>query len=334
MPPKRMGKLAMDGCAKQQAKLEKGVGQMTGRTTIFICHVRPSRRKAIEAAAFEMLCLLTDLKAERRLGGPLAEKGSIYWIQVPTALADESSERFPRSGYTHAVDRLEPLDRIPNRKKGTLRWRKQYFKATRVYTGDSSLLRELAPDRRAFAIKGKDGRIRTVRGYRGDGSPSGRRGLPVCDARLLNNIVKPYGLKGALFLDPFAGGGGIALEAMADGALVFTADVDPVVSPGLKQIGAIHTIADARCLPYPDAEFHAIATEPPYLERLGPIAADALAELARVLVPGGRMAMLCADWQMSDLASKAKTLGLVKCLGLRINRKGTACGILAWQRES
>lgn len=295
-----------------------------------VCHVRTGRKKAIEAAAMEMLCLLRDLSPERCRGGPFASQGGVFWIQIAEASLDEAMHRFSRLGYTRAIDRLELITRSQLKKTRSVRWRKHYYRVVRVYEEDSSLLRAQAPDRREFVILGSDGRARAVRGYRGDGTRSGRRGLPVCDARLVTNLARPDRPRATRFLDPFGGAGGIALEALACGFSVFTADIDPVVSPGLKQLGACHQVVDARRLPFPDSSFHAIATEPPYHEGLGDLVVEALGEMKRVLAPGGRMVVFCADWQSDLLRSRAEALGLCRFFESPINRKGTACTVLAW----
>jgi hypothetical protein len=216
------------------------------KTVQFVCHIHSGRKKAIEAAVIEMLCLLRDLSPAQLLGGPLAEQGGVFWMEIPEVSVDEALDRFPRLGYTKAVDKMEVLHRMPPNDKGIVRWRKRYFRLVRVYQEDRSLLRDQAPDRREFVLVAADGSVRTTKGYRGNGTNLERRGLPVCDARLLVNITRPDKPRGMRFLDPFGGAGGIALEALASGLSVFTTDIDVVVSQGLKQFGAYHGISDVR----------------------------------------------------------------------------------------
>ena len=91
-------------------------------------------------------------------------------------------------------------------------------------------------------------------------------------------------------------------------------------------------VADARRLPFGDGTLSAIATEPPYDERAGPALADAYAEMCRVLKPGGRLALLCAEWQAAFLRASAGSLGLSPYLDSAINRKGTNCVAMAWRK--
>jgi tRNA (guanine10-N2)-dimethyltransferase len=169
-----------------------------------------------------------------------------------------------------------------------------------------------------------------VRGYRGDGAPLGRRGLPVCDARLLVNLVAPAGP--GWLLDPFAGVGGVALEARAAGWAVVTADLNPALRHGLDRLGGAHLVADAGRLPLRDGSVDAVATEPPYDRQVGPLAGRALAEAHRLLRPGGATAWLCAAWQAPGLRATAAGLGLAVALDTPVDRKGLPVVALAWRK--
>jgi tRNA G10 N-methylase Trm11 len=152
----------------------------------------------------------------------------------------------------------------------------------------------------------------------------------VCDSRLLVNLVAPAGP--GWLLDPFAGVGGIALEAGAAGWTTVTADLDPGLRHGLGRIGAAHLVADARALPLRAGSLDAAATEPPYDRGVGPLADQALAELHRLLRPGGAAAMLCAAWQAPGLRATAAGLGWGVTLDCPVDRKGLEMVALAWRR--
>ena len=189
-------------------------------------------------------------------------------------------------------------------------------------------MREGAPDRRTFLLKTSAGDVRPVTGYRGDGGELSRRGLSVPDARLLVNLVAAE--PGALFLDPFAGVGGLIIEALASNYEVVSADWDPVLLHGLAHLGARHLVADARHLPFADETFDAIATEPPYHEEATPVVVEALDELYRVLKKGRRLATLCATSQAGALRQQAASLGLRAVLDAAIDRKGLDVVVLVW----
>lgn len=189
----------------------------------------------------------------------------------------------------------------------------------------------MAPDRRAFLVEKEAGVVQAVRGYRGDGGPTSRRGLPVCDARLLVNLVGPL-KPGMCFLDPCAGVGGLLIEARATGCHVFGADIDPFLRHGLAALCDEHHVADLRSLPYPDASIDAAATEPPYHPSATKAVVGALGELNRVLKPGGCLAVLCAAHQAAPLRARATDLSFVSFLDAPIDRSGTDVAVLAWEK--
>ena len=191
-------------------------------------------------------------------------------------------------------------------------------------------MREMAPDRRVFLHESSAGQVRRVRGYRGSEAPLTHRALPVADARLLVNLV--HEARPGLLLDPFAGAGGIVLEALANRWKVVSADIDPSLRHGLADLGAHHLVADARALPLLDGGVQAAATEPPYDHATGRLVALALTELARVVRRDGRIAVLCAGWQAAQARAAAGELGLRSYLDVAIERKGTDVVALAWRR--
>jgi SAM-dependent methyltransferase len=319
---------------------------------LLICHLRPARRKARAVAVTEALCALRDLEATAPDSGPLAEQSGVFWVEVPEDRFEQAVARLPRLGYTVAVEVLEEVG--PWRKKQRaeiLRWRKRAYWLVHVYEENAEAAREAAPDRRTFLLENENG-AREVKGYRGDGSPLSRRGLPVCDARLLVNLVTPSphpstSLRSAqdadgfpsagssasvLFLDPFAGIGGLLLEARAHGWTTLSGDVDARLRLGLHEFGATHTVFDASRLPLADDSLDAAATEPPYAEAATEAVNAAMRELARALKPGARLAVLAEAHQAKRLRETAAALPLHNFLDAPINRKGADCVVFAWEK--
>jgi SAM-dependent methyltransferase len=297
-----------------------------------VLHLRAARARARVAAVAEALALLQDLEASAPAGGPLADRGGVFWVALPERHLAAAVARLPRLGYATAVDLVVPEAQARGRSHGSTaaRRRRRPYRLRRLYQEDAAGHRERAPDRREFLVEAGDGQVRAVRGYRGGSDPLARRGLPVCDARLLVNLAAtgPPGL----LLDPFAGVGGIALEARAAGWRVLTADLDPGLRHGLGRLGATHLVADARALPLRDGSVDAVATEPPYDRQAAPPLDQVLAELARLLRPGATLAMLAAGWQAPRLRAAAAALGLAARLDCPVDRKGLEVVALAWRR--
>jgi len=297
---------------------------------LLVLHQRPSRRRARVAAVAEALALLHDLAPTAPAGGPGGDRAGRFWVELPERHLAAAVARLPRLGYSTAVDLVEAAPPAAGRAR-VGGGRGPGWRLVRLHTEDPAGHREQAPDRREFLVEGGDGRVRAVRGYRGDGRALGRRGLPVCDARLLVNLVAPAGP--GLLVDPFAGVGGVALAAAAAGWTAVTADRDPALRHGLGRLGAGHLVADARRLPLRPGSVDAVATEPPYDPTVGPLAAEVLAEVTRLLRPGGAMAWLCAAWQAPGLRGAAAGLGLRAALDTPVDRKGTPVVALAWRKR-
>lgn len=300
---------------------------------LLVCHVRPARRKAATAATAEAISLLRDLGPIPLSGGPRAEQGGVFWLSMPVAAIPTALDRMCWFGYTNAVDLAEPCSFgvAGHATVRTTMWRRKPFSLTRIYEEDRAAARERAPDRRVFAYETSLGEVRQVRGYRGSGGALTRRGLPTCDARLLVNLVTTT--PGAVFLDPFGGVGGIVLEAIGRGYRVLSCDVDPALRYGLSQLGAEHCIADASALPFESSSIDAIATEPPYHPAAESAVLGSIVEMHRVLRTGGRLSMLCADWQAANVREAAAFVGFVSCLDAPINRKGVGCVVFVWQKH-
>jgi hypothetical protein len=296
---------------------------------MLVFHLRPARRRARAAAVAEALALLGDLAPSAPAGGPLADRGGVFWVELAGRHLAAAGVRLPRLGYSTAVDLLV-ADGTGRGGGPGVRWRRRDWRLERLYAEDAVGHREQAPDRREFLFEAGGGPARPVRGYRGGGQGLARRGLPVCDARLLVNLVAPAGP--GVLLDPFAGVGGVALEARAAGWRTVTADLDPALRHGLGRLGDAHLVADARRLPLRSGCLDAVATEPPYDRAVGPLADQALAETSRLLRPGGAAAWLCAAWQAAGLRATAAGLGLRTVLDCPVDRKGLAVVALAWRR--
>jgi hypothetical protein len=300
-----------------------------------ILHVRAARSRAREAAAAEAASLLSHLGAEVLRGGPLSERPRTLCMALPAEHLEPACELLPRLGYTEAADLLEPAEPGSSGSRrnqaNLVRWKRREYWLRSVFREDVAGLRELAPDRRSFLLESADGEVREVAGYRGEGVPLKRRALPVCDARLLANLAfTPEA--GRTFLDPFAGIAGILLEARALGFRIVSCDNDPALRRGLARSAEVHCVADAAHLPLAPESIHAVATEPPFASDADAAVLSALAEISRVLKPGGKVAMMCGRGQARPLRRRAGALKLEVFMDTEVDRKGTAVNVLGWTK--
>ncbi len=309
--------------------------------TVFIFHLWNARRKSRVIAEVEAYYLLRDLEPQILQGGPLSEKKGVFWIALPKNSIGKAKARLDRLGYTQCVEIpvVVPESELPpNPQKSVMRgdlirWRKKYHKPLRIYEASSEIMWESAPDRREFLLKMSDGQFQSVRGYRGDGKALSRRGLPPYDARMLVNLVRPRDASNIIFLDPFAGIGGIILEAITSGFKVISSDIDPFLMYGLANYGSKHIISDARNMPFADESIDAIATEPPYDRIAEEIVHQAIIEMVRILKYGSRLAILCATWQARGIRKISRSLNLETILDASVNRKGTECVVFTWKKN-
>lgn len=297
-----------------------------GDANLYVFHIRPARQRARPAAAAEIRALLRDLDAMLPSGGPLGGR-PVLWASVPASRADEAVARLPRLGYVSAADLLEPA--APHGwRRDLVRWRGGWYRLRPVYREEEHA--STALEERTFLLEVAPGTFREVRAYRGDSSPTGRRGLPYYDGRLLVNLV--FSARRGRLLDPFAGAGGVVVEAVASGWQVLAGDRDRSLRRGLAASGAATCVADAAHLPFTGGSMQAIASEPPYSEETRPWLLDAMAEMVRVLEPAGRLALLVARWQADVLEAAASRWPLRPLLSEPIDRKGLPVAVLAWER--
>ena len=213
---------------------------------------------------------------------------------------DALSELAPLLGYTEAVFRrdvmphsaVEPLGEPVGRfLVGRHRFGAEDHVFTPLYLADEDERLAASPHNREFL-------------YLEDGEPvTGQhrhvhRRLSPCDARLLLNLA---GVREGLVVDPFAGIGGIALEAVRRGARVLCGDIDASLGPGLAGIADWACIWDARCLPMRDGVADAVVTEPPYHRDLQRAACAAVPEMARILKPGRSLALMVTQEMAPDI---------------------------------
>ncbi len=293
-----------------------------------VLHLRPSRRKARAAAVAEVATVLEDLGGRPLPGGPLSEVPGVAWVAVGPAPLDRIAGHVARLGYTEAIELVVPAAEVDGDPEATwtrARWRGEDVVLVPVHAEPAEALRAEAPDRRSFLLECGDGVTRRIAGYRGGRGALEHRALPPADARLLVNLVqRPAHGGGGTLLDPFAGAGGVVLQAVRAGWTPVSADVDPTLRHGLAELsGGRHVVAGAAALPLGASSVDAVATEPPYHGSATATVVAAVAEAARVLRPGGRLAMLVATAQAPAVRAAAGASGLAVDVDVAVDRKGT-----------
>jgi hypothetical protein len=326
-----------------QSPYVEWVSQLPDSWRLFVFHIRESRVKAKVPAVLEALSLWRLFEPVPLISGPLAEKRGVFWIALDPQYVSVATPLLPRLGYSFAVDQIQEKNsgkdvngEHRNDENASIKWRGVQYGFRRVYEENRESFRHRAVDRRIFLLENVAGEVQPVRGYRGDGGALNRRGLPVEDARLLVNLVSPKIKisKDLAFLEPFAGTGGIVIEALDAEYNVVSVDVDKRLRHGLKALGAFHVQADATHLPWRDSTFTAIATEPPYHDGNPSMLLTAFDELYRVLEPGGRISMLVAQWQAKSLLEHSALRNTRILLASQIDRKGTPVAVLVWEKCS
>jgi hypothetical protein len=194
-----------------------------------------------------------------------------------------------------------------------------------VFASDEEARLAASPHRAEFPLIDADGKVSRLAGRRLN------RRLSPLDARFCANVC---GIRdGSTVLDPFAGLCVLADAMMARGLRVSVSDADPGLrigfpehSPGRALIG------DARWLPFADATFDGIVTEPPYHPDDQCAVLAGIPELRRIVRPGGRIGLLVGDFMVEAVSTAATGAGLVECTRHHVRRHGLQSVYLVHER--
>lgn len=297
---------------------------------ILIFRIKTSRLKARNLASEEVKSFLSDINnAEVVIGGPLSsEKGVIAAYLPKTFDLDLLDNEFQKLGY---IEQIDLMVRSQKESKNTIKWKGFFYTLDIIYEEDKEAVRNQAPDKRRFLLPDPNGNLRYVNGYRGDGTETGKRALPVEDCKFMLNLSKiKHGQK---VLDPFAGGGGIVFAAVHAGLDVYSSDIDPKMQYGLRDFGSKHSVADIRELPFEVNFFDSVVTEVPFDTNVTENVAKGLAEMQRVIKPNGYIVLMVADHQVEKIRQKALSLGLEIYIDQALDRKGTAVHIFGLKKS-
>ena len=212
-------------------------------------------------------------------------------------------------------------------------WKGKKFSVVNFYNQDNRVYEERSPHKREFRITGHDGNVKTVFGYRGDGSEFGRRSLPVEDARCMVNLSLPH--KNKRLLDPFAGAGGIIFEFgyIAPNGTMTSVDIDPILKPGLELYGSTHYVANAADVSFLANAFDSVVTEVPFSENAVDDIVRVFARINRCLSEDGVFVVMCGKNQVEEIHGAMSELGNHLLFGHEVDRKGMDVEISVWLKN-
>lgn len=296
---------------------------------ILIFRIKTSRLKALVLALEEVKSFLSDIEnTEVVIGGPLStEKGIIAAFLPENVDINHIASMCIRLGYVNQVDVLVPEQR---ESKNTIKWKGAFYSLETIYEENTEEIRNQAPDKRNFLLPDANGQLRYVNGYRGDGSETGKRALPVEDCKLMLNLSKIK--TGQKVLDVFAGAGGIVFAAVQADFDVYSSDIDPKMQYGLRDFGSKHYVADVNQLPFENDFFDAIVSEAPFDKNVTQNVANGLFEMQRVIKQGGYIVLMVADYQANTIRQKAIDLNLIIDIDENLDRKGTPVHIFRFKK--
>ncbi len=131
-------------------------------------------------------------------------------------------------------------------------------------------------------------------------------------------------------LDPFAGNGGLVMEAKRRELRIAVSDIDEDLSPGLSALEPeAYFVSDARYLPLQTDSFDLTVTEPPFCSSYRQAVMDSLTELHRVLKPKGRLILLITMDMCHEIWTSFERMGAnVKPIGIIPRGGGRKCPVL------
>lgn len=316
----------------------KNIDHYLDQYAVIAFELRNSRIKAKRLAIMEAYIALSSIGGIFIRNGPLGDVKGLFTFFVPVEHLDKLKHLLARIGY---CDRFYLLDFHSDQSENhtelvtinELIWKGRRFSLHKYYEQDASLYEKQSPHKRKFKILDENDEVKVVHGYRGDGSETGRRALPAEDARCMVNLSNPY--RAAKLLDPFSGGGGIVYQAkyIKSSLNVYSVDIDPVVSPGLKFYGSEHRVGDASQIQFPGKKFDAIVTEVPFSPNSTEAILEAMDNLNPFLKDDGNIVMMSGADQAEKIDHHLHNIGMHGYVYHPIDRKGTDVVIMAWTKS-
>jgi hypothetical protein len=305
---------------------------------LIVCKIRTSRLKAKQIAILEIFFAQFDNEILVIKNGPLGDiKGTISFF-CPKNNLELFKDRLFGIGYCY---KFYLLDFENENKKipagintiNPLIWKGCKFSICNFYSQDTKISEEQSPHKREFKIADQNGDVKTITGYRGNGSELGRRALPVEDARCMVNLSLPY--KNKRFIDPFAGGGGIVYQfkyIVPDGTIT-SIDIDPALIPGLESYGSTHFAINITDASFPENSFDSVITETPFSENAVNDITAAFTKIGSWLSDEGVFVIMCEKNQAPSIYNSMTEMNNYLLFNHEIDRKGTNVEMSIWWKN-
>jgi len=305
---------------------------------VLVCSMKPSRIKAKQLAILELFFVLSRIGCIYITNGPLGDIKGVVSFFVDKKGIDLLKDALKTVGYCDKFYLLDFFSRSNGSSKDLVSinemvWKRVPFSVSKYYEHDRRLYEEHSSHNREFYIYGTDRTVKKVKGYRGDGSDTGRRALPVEDTRLMINLAAIG--SGMVLFDPFAGSGGILYEAryIDPSLVIISADIDAKLEPGLQTYADIHYTMDARSVELSGTKIDAIVTEVPFSTDVTRNVVEAFVHLSQFLQDNARVVIMCAENQNHELRQCMESLHFTLFTEKPVNRKGTDVKITVWYRS-
>jgi len=318
------------------------IAELITQYCVIICKIRNSRIKVKQLAVLEMIFSQYEKKLIFILNQPLGDVKGIISFLCPkeniNSLKDNLfgigyCDKFYLLNFDDACVSEEPRKRqIDIKSINPLVWKGKKFSIDNFFIQDSKIYEEHSPHNREFKISGSGSEEKTVIGYRGDGSVTGRRSLPAEDARCMVNLSIPQ--KNKRLIDPFAGAGGIifAFKYISNGSST-SIDIDPVLKPGLEFLAGRHFVIDAKTASFAEDSFDSIITEVPFSKNAVNDIVTALLKIIKSLSSDGILVIMCKAEQTQSIYKSLSETDVYLLFNQEIDRKGTDVEISIWCKD-
>jgi len=322
---------------------KNNIDNLLSQYNVIACKLRNSRIKVKQTAVLEIIFSQYENNILFILNGPLGDIKGVISFFCPKTKLESFKEKLPGIGYCDKFFLLDfnveaCVSEEPRKNQSDLNsinplvWKGKKFSIDYFYIQDSKLYEEQSPHNREFKISGSDGGEKTVSGYRGDGSETGRRSLPVEDARCMVNLSLPW--KNKRIIDPFAGAGGIifAFKFITE-SFITSIDIDPVLKPGLEFLSDRHYVMDAKDASFPENSFDSIITEVPFSYNVVNDIIIALSKIIKSLSDDGILVIMCKINQKQRIYESLINSEIYLLFNQMINRKGIDVEISVWCKD-